>query len=126
MKKTVVLLVMLTLGFVELFAQTDTGFPYYNGYTYIIAYSNNMSSTDFSKAAEEIAKDRSNLIRLSKLPDSIHQVITHALEDYTLNVGDCFVIHLSERGSYNVRYAIILRITNRNGTYEYFAFYGII
>jgi hypothetical protein len=61
--------------------------------------------------------------RISKLPNSVLQAIRHALEDYSLNVGDIFDLSLvnnSMTGGYNVA----LRITNRNGAYEWYAYGG--
>ncbi|GHV14769.1 hypothetical protein FACS189491_11460 [Spirochaetia bacterium] len=114
-KKAVLSLVLLTVLGAAVFAE------YYNGYEYTCYYEeSNQGSTDFFKEAEEFAKERPDLRRNLKLPNSVHQVISHALEDYTLDVGDIFVIRIEGRD--NILYGVMVRITNKNGTYEFAAF----
>ncbi|GHV54440.1 hypothetical protein AGMMS49579_15030 [Spirochaetia bacterium] len=116
-KKAVLSLVLLTVLGAAVFAE------YYNGYEYRSRFvRGNMSSTEFLEV-EDFPKRNPELVRTSKLPNSVFQVISRALEDYTLDVGDCFGIEVT-RG--DTSYTVILRITNRNGAYEYYAFYGLI
>ncbi|GHV54436.1 hypothetical protein AGMMS49579_15010 [Spirochaetia bacterium] len=113
-KKAVLSLVFLTVLGAAAFAD------YYNGYQYSITYiGGNTSSTFLSDNIERFQEGPLGSRRTSKLPNSVHQVISHALEDYTLDVGDYFTMMIGRPS--DMIYGVHLRITNRNGTYEFIA-----
>jgi hypothetical protein len=118
MKKKAVLCVILLLA-VSLSAESF----FYDEWMVLYDYMGN-GSTERLYATFVQRQRQYNGDITDKLPTSVHQAISLVLGKYSLSVGDAFYIVCGTRKEFNhkVAYNIFLRITNNNGTYEWYAF----
>ncbi|GMO60105.1 MAG: hypothetical protein Ta2A_06170 [Treponemataceae bacterium] len=114
--KKLMLCVVVLLGLGTGVYSASSG--WYNGRHYSCTYLDNMSSEKFEWIMQGM--ESKELTRVAKVPNSVLEVVSHALSDYRLDVGDVFVV--SVVSTYTLTTTVLsLRITGGK-QYTYYAF----
>ncbi|GMO50802.1 MAG: hypothetical protein Ta2B_31040 [Termitinemataceae bacterium] len=112
--KKLMLCVVVLLGLVAGVSADE----WYNGWWYGIVYADNMTSEQFEKLTPNL-ESSGKYTPVAKVPNSMLEVVKHAISDYNLDDGDVFIVTVGRNVSDAT--TIVLRITGEK-QYTYYAF----